>query len=316
MTYSEQQKNKKIHILPNELFDDPGNGVFHVKDRLTGKIKPLYLSFVLKERKLNLWKEIRDDAIAYFEKNDIEWHRDVNDEPETGPEGHLLSSNIACVNHLFYLRQYPDLVALVLKNIDERIIDAEILDDGYIEFEVMDGKNTINPLHEKSKKRKRGSKSTSVDAVMLGKKNDGKNILVLIEWKYTENGYGTESKFIAKDDYHKNYIDMLIDKKCPIDSPENFKKLFFEPYYQLMRQTLFGWKMIEASEYNCDEFLCLHIVPGENVEFRQNSRDWIKFLKEQYKKNYKIISPKEFLKPIFNEQNTGLFIDYLRKRYW
>lgn len=316
MTYYEQQRDKEINRLPNEFFEnDPGNGVFHIKDRETKQIKPLYLPFVLKERKLNLWGEIRDEAITYFEKKGIEWHKDAKDEPKKGPEGHLLSSNIACVNHLFYLRQKMDLVTLILKNIDPRVISAEIIDDGYIEFEIMDGKNNINPLNEKSPERKRGSKSTSIDAIMVGRKNDGKNILFLIEWKYTEKGYDPECKIIAKDNYHKNYIDLLQDKNCPIDFHENVKGLFFEPYYQLMRQTLFGWKMIEASEYNCNEFIYLHIIPHGNIEFRKNSKNWNSFLKEQYKLCYKIIAPDDLLKPI-DEQNNRLFIEYLKKRYW
>ena len=318
MTYYEQQRDKKVNKLPNTFFDnDSGKGIFHINDKETGKIKPLlHLSFVLKERKLNLWNEIREDAISYFEKNNIEWHKDAKGEPQKGPEGHLLSSNIFCVNHLFYLRQKRDLVTLILKEIDKRIVSAEIINYGYIEFEIMDGKNKINPLNEKSLERKRGSKSTSVDAVMVGRKSDGKNILFLIEWKYTEKGYDPECKFRAKDNYHKNYTDLLQDENCPINSPENVKGLFFEPYYQLMRQTLLGWKMIEASEYNCNEFICIHIIPKGNIEFRKNCQNWKSFLKEQYKQNYMIIAPDDLLKPIVNEQNIDLFIEYLRNRYW
>jgi hypothetical protein len=318
MAYYEQEIGKKINTLPNEFFDnDPGGGVLHIKDKKTGEIKPLYgLQFVLQKRELNLWKEIRVDAIKYFEENEIEWHKDVKGEPQKGPEGHLLSSNIACVNHLFYLRQKKDLATKILNEIDKRIISAEIIDDGYIEFEMMDGKEKTNPLKEKSDNRKRGSKSTSIDAVMVGRKNDGKNVLFLIEWKYTEKGYDPECKYIARNNYHKNYIDILQEENCPINSPENVKGLFFEPYYQLMRQTLFGWKMIETSEYNCNEFICLHIIPHGNIEFKRNSKDWKCFLKEQYKQNYKVIAPDDLLKPILNEKNTSLFIEYLKKRYW
>jgi hypothetical protein len=317
MTYYEQQRDKKINRLPNEFFDnDPGKGIYHIKDRETGKIKPLYLPFVLKKRELNLWEEIRDgddSAIKYFERNAIEWHKDLKGEPKKGPEGHLLSSNLSCVNHLFYLRQKKDLVTLILKNIDKHIKSAEIIDDGYIEFEMMDGKNNKNPLKEKSKDRKRGSKSTSIDAVMIGKRDDEKNVLFLLEWKYTEKGYDSECKFVEKDNYHKNYIDLLGDKNCPINTHENIMGLFFEPYYQLMRQTLFGWKMIEYLEYNCNEFMCIHIIPHGNIEFRKNCKNWESFLKEQYKQNYKIIAPDDLLKPILNEQK---FMNYLKERYW
>ena len=50
-----------------------------------------------------------------------------------------------------------------------------------------------NYLNERS--HSRGANSASVDAAMVGKKADGANVLVLIEWKYTED-YSPESKYI------------------------------------------------------------------------------------------------------------------------
>ncbi|MDR2521114.1 MAG: hypothetical protein LBC72_00975, partial [Spirochaetaceae bacterium] len=120
MTYREEQK-ERASVLCGELFNDPGGGVFYIKDKQTGKIKELTLPFVLKNRKLNLWEGIRDEAIAYFKTYTIAWHEDANSDPQEGPEGHLLSSNVACVNHLFPLRQRRDWAAAVLKNIDSRI---------------------------------------------------------------------------------------------------------------------------------------------------------------------------------------------------
>ena len=302
MAYSNEQRKRAI-ILRDDLFNDNGGGIFNGKS----------WDFVLNNRVLNLWEGIRDNAIEYFSKYNIDWHKDINGEPKEGPEGHLLSSNIACINHLFFLRQKKDLATLVLKNIDERIVNSEIVDDGYIEFEKMGGQND-NPLSEKSDQRKRGSKSTSIDALMVGKKSDGKNILVLIEWKYTEKYENQDCKFIAKDNYHQNYINLLQDKNCPINVPENVKGLFFEPYYQLMRQTLLGWKMVDLNEYDCDEYVFLHIIPHGNLDLRKNCIDWKNYLKESQK--YKIISPDDLLKPLLIENEIKLLFEYLNKRYW
>jgi hypothetical protein len=302
MAYSSEQRKRAV-FLRDELFKDHGGGIYNGKS----------WNFVLNNRVLNLWDGIRNQAIEYFFKNNKEWHKDINDEPKEGPEGHLLSSNIACINHLFFLRDKPDFATLVLKNIDSRIENSEIIDDGYIEFEKMGGKND-NPLNEKSKQRKGGSKSTSIDALMVGKKCDGNNILALIEWKYTEKYENQKCKFIAKDGYHQNYLDFLQDKNCPINAPENVMELFFEPYYQLMRQTLLGWKMIEFSEYNCNEYVHLHIVPRGNNELINNCMDWIKYLKDP--KKYKIISPDELLKPLIREKEPQILFEYLEKRYW
>ena len=52
---------------------------------------------------LNLWAGIREDALGYFEANRISWWKGAQDRPT----GHLLSSQIACVNQLYPLRQRP-----------------------------------------------------------------------------------------------------------------------------------------------------------------------------------------------------------------
>jgi len=212
-----------------------------------------------KKTYLNLWENIREDALDYFSVKGIHWHKNtMENNPETIPEGDMLSSQISCVNHLFLLRKNRGYATTVLKNvgniIDKKIISAEIVcdgygDDGYVEFESWGTKGNNNPLNEKSLERKRGEKSTSVDAVMVGKKDDGNNILILIEWKYKEDyteNYDSKDKckYVAKDDYHNNiYTPLLEHSDCPIninDFEKPYLPLYYEPFYQLMRQTLLG----------------------------------------------------------------------------
>jgi hypothetical protein len=302
-SYSKAEHLRALRLRDN-FFHDPGGGVFDGKT----------WGFVLKNRYLNLWEPVRDAAVAYFKEYDIEWHRDKNGEPAEGPEGHLLSSNIACVNHLFPLRGNQRWASLVLRTIDSRIISAELIDGGYAAFEIIGGEDT-NPLGEKNLNRKRGTKSTSVDAAMIGRKDNGKNILVLIEWKYTEKYEDQKCRYI--DGYHQNYIDLLRDKDCPIIAPDDIKGLFYEPYYQLMRQTLLGWRMVTLNEYNCDEFVHLHVIPLENRELRRNllvPLNWKNQLKSP--EQYRIVSPDELLKPLESETDAGPLLDYLRTRYW
>jgi hypothetical protein len=227
MSYRDDQCAKAVK-LRDEMFNDPGGG----------KHNGRAYDFVLRNPMLNLWGEIRDGAIAYFKKYNIEWHKAGNDETGAGPEGHLLSSNIACINHLFYVRGKQDLAASILKNIDNRIVNAEIIEDGYVAFEIIGAKNFLG-----EKSHKRGALSTSVDAAMLGKKNNGKNILVLIEWKYTECYNSTNHHKTAHDTIYKKLLD---DTDCPLRIEDikdnNFDALYYEPFYQLMRQTLLGWK--------------------------------------------------------------------------
>jgi hypothetical protein len=192
---------------------------------------------VLKDTKLNLWEGIRENALAYFKEKGIHWHKNtIEGNPETIPEGDLLSSQLSCVNHLLCLRNNKEYATAILKNIDNRIVSAEIVkdgygDDGYVELEVSGTKNNDNPLKEKSRHRSRGEKSTSVDAIMVGKKDDEKNMLVFIEWKYTEDytrNYDKKDKCKYIEGYHDYHL-LFDEANCPIRKYDAFQDLYYDP---------------------------------------------------------------------------------------
>ena len=313
MTYKEKQRDKATALL-GEMFNDPGGGRYS---------NGLNYPFILKDSSLNLWEEIRQDALAYFRDNNIPWWQST---PEI-PPGHLLSSQIACINHLFFLRNRREFAAKILQNIDSRIVSAEEItypdtDTGYAAFEITGKENYLGEYQHT-----RGAYATSVDAVMIGKKEDGKNILVLIEWKYTEDyEYGESFYTPAR---FRIYSPLLEDADSPfktiIYNGKLFEPLYYEPYYELMRQTLLGWKMTSANEYNCDEYIHLYIVPGENIELLLRNTSpglegdtineiWRETLKDPAL--FRIISPENLLEPLKNEQDAQAFFGYLTHRYW
>jgi len=313
MDYRERQREKSITLL-GKMFNDPGGGKFANGHKY---------SFVLQDPSLNLWEEIRHNALAYFKVNNIPWWMST---PEM-PTGHLLSSQIACVNHLYFLRNQKEFATKILQNIDRRIVSAEEIaypdtDTGYVAFEII-GKENYLGEHQHT----RGANATSVDAVMIGKKADGKNILVLIEWKYTEYyEYGKSLYIPAR---YRIYNPLLGAVNSPfktiIHNGKPFEPLYYEPFYELMRQTLLGWKMKDAQEYNCDEYIHLYIVPNENAELLLKNTSlglegdtineiWQKILKTPTL--FRIISPENLLEPLRNEHGTQAFFDYLEKRYW
>jgi len=291
-----------------------------------------------KKTQLNLWETIRQEALDYFSNKDITWHsNEMENNPETIPEGNMFSSQISCVNHLFLLRKIKnqDYATAVLKNIDNRIVSAEIVcdsygNDGYVEFESWGTKENHNPLNEKEKGRvfgkgtewirQRGSYSTSVDAVMVGKKPDGKKILFFIEWKYTES-YNFGKKIITSNS--NEYNKFLNNKESPINLMENLDDLYYDPIYQLMRQTLWAWQI--TKEFGCDEYLHLHIIPKDNLKIQEitspnlklkgssMSDVWKKLLKEPCR--YKTLSQEELLNPLKDIKELKLFFDYLKARY-
>ena len=302
MSYREEERKKAIKIR-EALFRDPGAGIFSKKER----------DFVLKDPALNLWAGIRDDAMNYFARNNITWW--MGDE-KSEPTGHLLSSQVACLNHLYFVRQRKDVATTVLKGVSGKIEEAVTVDDGYVEFEAI---GNDNHLGEKS--HTRGANSTSVDAIMVGRKNDRSNILVLIEWKYTEE-YREENKYIPE--RCKIYDPLLKESNCPIKT-DDFESLYYEPFYQLMRQTLLGWKVVQTGEYQCDEYIHVHVIPENNTELRDRvtspglngsnmSEAWRSVLREP--ERHIVISPEEFIRPASICPDTHLIITYLEKRYW
>ena len=158
---------------------------------------------------------------------------------------------------------------------------------------------------------------------MVGKKKNGKNILFLIEWKYTEQ-YSTESKYIPE---RYEIYDKLIKESQYFKKTIDYESLYYEPFYQLMRQTLLGWKMVQAGEYQCDEYLHIHVIPDENRELKERitspelklpgldmSDAWKNVLKEPDR--YVVISPKDFINPAKACRDTNSILDYLDRRYW
>jgi hypothetical protein len=331
MSYKSEQYNKAVEFKAS-LKDNEEDKYFLT---INGK---KYQHF-FRKRQLNLWEDIRANALEYFSAKNIHWHtNDVENNPETIPEGDMLSSQISCVNHLLLLRKNQYYANAILKNIDKRIVSAEIVrdgygDDGYVEFESWGTKENNNPLNEKECgtlhgkrwRRERGAFSTSVDSIMVGKKDDGRNILVLIEWKFTED-YTKDydgKKYKGKTSNRKEYDKLLMDRESPIIQIDNFDDLYYDPFYQLMRQTLLGWKA--AKDYYCDEYIHLHIIPDENLQIQEitspnliskgsnMSNVWENLLKEPFR--YKMLSPEKLLSPLKDNQNLKGFFDYLMKRY-
>jgi hypothetical protein len=342
MAYYDEQKDRNKRVVLQYL-NDPGKGTLRSEFPYGNLIKNIQVPHFLYDSETNLFDDIKESAQKYFESNSIKWWKvDMEDNKKRGyylvedtsenmPTRNLLSSQVSCLNHLFFLRKRDDLVTAILKNIDSRITQALVVDDGFVEFEVMEGKKLKNPLMEKEShydearrkliKRKRGEFSTSVDAVMIGETKD-RNILFLIEWKYTE--FYTKG-YLIRTSNSKKYNEILQNKeKSPINV-DNLEKLYYEPYYQLMRQTLLGCKMVEEHEYDCTDYIHLHIVPKCNNELlstinsqRLAGKDMVSTWKNVLvnPEKYITLSPEEFFKPLENEKDAQELIKYLKLRYW
>lgn len=282
--------------------------------------------FVLTEGYKNLYEPIREDAIMYFSENKISWWGGSK------PTGHVLSSQIACINHLFPIRNDKSSVLDLIKNISSDFVDVlEIETDtsmkGYIQFEAVSQEDHLNEGLPT-----RGSNCTSIDAMIFAQHKDGSKWLIPIEWKYTEN-YKDENKATeglnqdpenCKGEVRKRRYTDLINNSRQLKSGDH-SCYYFEPFYQLMRQTLWAEQMIlkkEKETIKADNYIHLHIIPKENGDLLEKiypcsglkmETTWRAHLNRQDR--YMILTPEKFLSVQGIRRNHGLF-EYLSQRYW
>jgi hypothetical protein len=238
------------------------DGLYHTKPR----------SFCIpRERSSeNLFSDIRNSAIHYFDEYEIKWHDAISKKPSN----HLCDSMVSCVNFLFPFADKPlalkELIRPLFPTIEE-ILPME--KDGLILALEWIGKE--NYLGEKVRgqgKRTRGANFTSADAAVMFQRQDKKKQIVLIEWKYTESYGGTFLKFSKSGtDRSKIYEHLFRHEDFPLKKEllPSFDSLFYEPFYQFMRQQALAHEMERFRELDAEVVSLLHIAPAMNKEFQR-----------------------------------------------
>lgn len=319
MTY----RDKQIQIQ-KKIFGDK---------KLWGEFNHRFYSHVLKDYRHNFINQVNyEEVLNYFKENGIQWWHGVV------PTNITLSSQTACINHLFPIRQDHQAVLSLVQSIDASLEDIEILENdevspGYISFEVVSRNDHLNEGRGKKNELSRGSQCTSIDAVILAKKQD-KKVLIAIEWKYAET-YSNEDKSNnprIRDKYFGNNV----NNPYLLQNSEQLKRYndyegsvyFFEPFYQLMRQTLWAEQMIKHRKeevIQADDFIHVHVVPSGNKELLQKDythirgggkdmmTTWTDQLKEPNK--YVLISPDKLFSKLPCDKWRDLICS-LKARYW
>ena len=264
----------------------------------------------------NLYCGIRKEAIKYFKKYGIAWWQCLNKPDE--PTGHMVSSQINCLNHLFAFRDKPEALKLILQKATHLsikcILPSPIDEDGYIAFEFV--YKNMSLLCDKSGKyhescETRGTKCTSIDALVYAQLEDGRKILIPIEWKYTE----TYEEIEAFPSSWKRYPDLIRLEGCNLKEVCDLYKE--DPYYELMRQTLLVEQIIRHKDcgIEADDYFHIMVIPNEHTELKSAIEgNYIPTLKDPSK--FCIIDSHEFLAPIEEQNLYPKLIDYLKKRYW
>lgn len=299
-----------------------------------------------RDRNLYNWQDI--DSVQrvkdYFKENKIKWWNCYCDAPKgQKPDGlnitrHLVSSQLACINHLFFIKHDKEAVLSIINGIkdmpvkfkDVMNIRCDKGSDNYIAFEVVASKDY---LHETVLKR--GEFCTSVDAFVYALAENEERWLIPIEWKYTET-YKRDDKSIESKGktrlsrYCNTKEDNLIGNSKQLKSLPDYKHsiYFQEPFYQLMRQTLWAECICNNKEENeelfpAEHFVHIHVCPKENEELLDKwyaevtnkpsmEEAWREMLSDQ--SLYHLVDPKELLRPI--AKSYPELYNYLQERYW
>ena len=318
--YKNSQYIRQEDLINNsDIFSgDKGNGYFMGKPR----------HFVLKDGMNNLYEPIRNDVIRYFKDNKISWWGGDK------PSGHTLSSQIACLNHLFAIMGDKEAVLAMLNGVRDEF--KEVLSvqcdaaPQYIGFEVV---SEEDPLNEKTSTR--GSNCTSVDAFIYAKHKDDSIWLIPIEWKYTEHyanldksnedRQGEEKGSNGKGQERVRRYSALTDASLQLKSLDSYYGSIYyqEPFYQLMRQTLWAENVVKLKEekLKADNYMHIHVIPSANKDLLDKKysvsgmgmeETWRSMLTNQSK--YIIVDPQKLLEPI--KAKYPELVSYLKKRYW
>lgn len=288
----------------------------------------------------------------YFKENKIKWWNCYFDAPkEQKPDGlnisrHLVSSQLACINHLFFIKHDKNAVLSIINGINGMPVKFKGVmnipcdkgTDNYIAFEVVASKDY---LHEKCLKR--GEFCTSVDALVYAIDENNERWLIPIEWKYRET-YERKDLSIESDPnkepgnesmgktrlsrYCNTDGDNLIGNSKQLKSLMDYKHsiYFQEPFYQLMRQTLWAECICRNKDEKvlpAEHFVYIHVCPKENKELLNKCYEevtdkpsmeeaWREMLSDQ--SLYHLVDPKDLLHPI--AKTYPELYNYLQSRYW
>ena len=99
--YQETERTKAENLIKNGspiFYGGKAGKYFRTKNR----------DFVLLDYKNNFFAPIYNDVIQYFKNNSISWWGGIK------PTGHILSSQVACLYHLFQIRTVKSAVLTIL----------------------------------------------------------------------------------------------------------------------------------------------------------------------------------------------------------
>lgn len=275
----------------------------------------------------NVFPGIREAILTYLDRNEIKWH----DGQDRRPSNHLCDSQVCCANFLFPFYDQPQALAALLRPLFPSLHTLLPIEDGqYVAFEWIGRENYLCEKISRNRKRTRGANFTSTDAAVMFAHRDGRKQIVLIEWKYTETYYPTWLKYAPSGtDRTTIYAHLYDAEDCPLAKEliPGFDSLFYEPFYQFMRQQFLAHEMEKAHELGADIVSLLHLSPAHNKDFMRitapdlrnldisATRVWRKLVKEPGRFASEYVENLFGNFPIQEFPEMGAWWNYIGERY-
>ena len=224
---------------------------------IRGKVHPFALP--VDQSELNLYQGIRDNAIKYWNNNDIQFHGAAL---PGKPTNHLCSSQILCINVFFPFMDRPEALRdLLLPWFPDIEAMLPFGDGRFLEFESIGGvHNYLGEEGHLANRRRRGAGNTSIDVVAQYRAIDGQVVRLLIETKFTENYALTYMRFRSDgSDRGLTYAPLYFADHSPFrtDLCPTLDAFWFEPIYQMLRHTLMASETVHQKLEPIDR---VHVV--------------------------------------------------------
>jgi PTH1 family peptidyl-tRNA hydrolase len=265
-----------------------------------------------------IYPSLHDGVVTFLQERRIAgWgHR--------GPTRSVVASQVACINHLEPARRDRALAVALARTLVPGAVDIVPVEDGFLTYRWVGSENYLGERGWTSEGRGRGA--TALDALMVAVMADATRVLVGIEWT-TSDVYptglsvATSRKGTSRLELYRAALD---DPGGPILHGDH-ARLFYEPFYRLMRQTLLLWQMARHAEFGALTWRHVHVVPGSNHELRTRvtspalagadsmSAAWQSVLARP--ERYRIMTPGEVVADLPLDAKWTEWRRWLRERY-
>jgi hypothetical protein len=277
---------------------------------------------------LNLYSEIREEALELFARLGIVWHTSAL--PGL-PTNHLCSSQVFCVNSLAPFLHRAEALAEFLRPFFPdlaRVLPVE--EDRFVAFEFIDPDNLLGEVPKLGATRHRGAGNTSIDAAILYESQAGDRTLLFIEWKYSESYPSVYKRFRTDgSDRVEPYRHLFHGPLTPfnLELAGQIEEYMYEPYYQAMRHQLLATQYREFGSPHVDQVRLVHVAVTQNhglravtsPRFREFGSDfyetWKKLLIEP--EDFILIPTEELFRsfPIERHRELESWFGYMKSRY-